>query len=90
MFLLSVKHVSLFFQRTFDSFMNTIRKVAYCGAALLQEEEVEDDATSIATTATVTTTLNERRRRRWKIDDPPFPPITHCSNARFDWKILAD
>ena len=74
-------------QRPFDEFMNTIRKVAYCGVVTLQEEEVADDETTSITTST---TFIERRRRRWKVDEPPFPPITHCSNARFDWKILAD
>lgn len=24
----------------------------------------------------------------WQIFPPPFPPITHTSNCRFDWKIL--
>lgn len=24
----------------------------------------------------------------WQLHPPPFPPITHTSNSRFDWKII--
>ncbi len=80
----------LSFQRSFDDMMNTIRKVAYCGVAMLQEEEVDGPHGSGHEETASIVTGGLERKRWWRVAEPPFPPITHCSNARFDWKILAD
>ena len=54
-----------------NDFWQVVRKVSYCGVAMLQEEEESDS------------------KRIWTLQEPPFPPLTHCSNARFDIKALS-
>lgn len=60
--------------RPMQDMMQVVRKVAYCGVAMLQEEATEDKV--------------EAAKRKWQLKEPPFPPLTHCSNARFDVKAL--
>ena len=54
--------------------MQVVRKVSYLGVAMLKEDEVP----------------GEDKKRGWSVQEPPFPPLTHCSNARFDVKALSD
>ena len=56
--------------RSMHDMMQVVRKVSYCGVAMLQESEESD------------------KKREWRLQEPPFPPLTHCSNARFDVKAL--
>uniref|UniRef100_A0A0K2TCK2 Ecdysteroid-phosphate phosphatase n=2 Tax=Lepeophtheirus salmonis TaxID=72036 RepID=A0A0K2TCK2_LEPSM len=60
--------------RTVSEMMNIIKKVSYCGVALV----------------TQIPSPSESQTPKWKLDKPNFPPMTHCSSNRFDWTILLD
>lgn len=57
--------------RPMQDMMGVVRKVAYCGVAMLKESSDMNSA-----------------KRTWKLEETPFPPLTHCSNARFEVKEL--
>ena len=62
-----------------EDMMQVVRKVSYCGVAMLKESE-EVVTEMIGKSA--------ESKRKWMLLEPPFPPLTHCSNARFDVKAL--
>lgn len=65
--------------RSMQDLMQVVRKVAYCGVAMLQEEPI------LAASASK---IPASGKRKWSLKEPPFPPLTHCSNARFDVKAF--
>ena len=84
--------------RSLVQMMSIVREVAYCGVALL-EEELDDgleggDAKSLSSATTsmdaMSVKSNMKKKRLWHLKNVPFPPFTHCSNARYDSNILAD
>ena len=68
--------------RSMQDMMQVVRKVSYLGVAMLKEDEKTD--------LTTTTTSKSEYKRKWTLQEPPFPPLTHCSNARFDVKSLSN
>ena len=67
--------------RSMQDMMQVVRKVSYLGVAMLKEDEKPD---------LTTTTSKSEYKRKWTLQEPPFPPLTHCSNARFDVKSLSN
>merc|ERR1712223_333654 len=66
--------------RSTQDMMQVVRKVSYLGVAMLKEDEKPD----------LTTNSKSEHKRKWTLHEPPFPPLTHCSNARFDMKSLSN
>ena len=72
--------------RTAQEMMAVIRKVPYLSMTGMEEvPSAGDDKQS-----------HESSRRKsqpasaWRVAEPPVKPLTHCNNARFDWKVLID
>ena len=77
--------------RSLSQMMAIVREVAYCGVALLEEDEDEEDTKSLmSSVADGMSVKSFKKKKLWKMKETPFPPLTHCSNSRFDSKILME
>ncbi|XP_046402708.1 protein UBASH3A homolog isoform X2 [Ischnura elegans] len=56
------------------------QKVPYCSVAMVQEVPDVD--------MNIEMRDHELEGKVWRLCEPPFPPVTHSSNIRFDWKII--
>jgi len=90
--------------RTVQQMLHIVRKVGYCGVAVLQEGEEEGVNNSKAGNnassgsqgfRTSSESLNSRRfqhhhskKKVWKLTEPAFPPLTYGGRHVFDWKML--
>ncbi len=71
--------------RPLPDMMTMVRKVAYCGVAMLEEDEVAPGS--------VASDRNKGgggAKRKWRLKEPPVFPLTHSSNSRFDVRELMD
>ena len=76
--------------RSLSQMMAIVREVAYCGVALLEEDEEEEDTKSLMSSVDGMSVKSFKKKRLWKLRETPFTPLTHCSNSRFDSKILME
>merc|ERR1719362_1486723 len=74
--------------RSMHDMMQVVRKVSYLGVAMLKEEDTPTSADQVL--AGNSKSNNSEPKRKWTLQEPPFPPLTHCSNARFDVKALSN
>jgi len=57
--------------------VSLVRRVPYCAMAAMQE--VRSPARGKSASGS-----------QWRLTDPPVAPLTHCSNARWDWKLMKE
>lgn len=62
--------------RAFNDMLAVVRKVPYCSVACI--EETQKGA------------IDSQNPLGWKLMEPPIPPLTHSSNARYDWTVIRD
>ncbi|KAG8238679.1 hypothetical protein J437_LFUL018641 [Ladona fulva] len=63
--------------RSSDEMRRFCQRVPYCSVAMVSE--------------IVPQSVGDGKRTEessWKLSEPPFPPLTHSPNLRFDWKVL--
>ncbi|XP_071453820.1 ecdysteroid-phosphate phosphatase [Hetaerina americana] len=60
------------------------QKVPYCSVAMVQE--VPD--LGILNELEAEMRDQKEEEKVWKLCEPPFPPVTHSPNIRFDWKVI--
>ncbi len=65
--------------RKTNEILNLVRKVPYCSLAAIEERQVTPSKGD-----------KTKKARQWDLVEPPVPPMTECSNSRFDWKILLE
>ncbi len=63
-----------------------LRKIPYCSMAAMEESQPATPSKSEGRKQQ----QQQQQQRKWTVIEPPVPPMTHCSNSRFDWKILLD
>lgn len=67
--------------RAMTELMQVVRKVPYCAMSVIEEGGNRGGAGKKD---------GRKDKFSWKLVDPPVPPMTHCSNARFNWELLTD
>ena len=66
--------------------MAMLRKVPYCSLASI--EETRPPPATPSKSDKHHQQQHVQHKQQWNVIEPPVPPMTHTSNARFDWKIL--
>jgi ubiquitin-associated and SH3 domain-containing protein len=56
------------------------------GGSPLTSQEMRGIIQKVPYCSTVQVELGEDNQ--WRLKDPPFPPVTHSSNIRFDWRVM--